>query len=584
MDYSPLFKQSSVEDIDAVYKKLRRKTSDRSELRLHWKIARDPFATSAYFHYRSADIILKSGFFDDGVEPEKLNPNLWNPSWMTTPVNKIIENIKSVESAQSGKIDSPPVILLATGAFSPVHDGHISMLEQARLALEKLGRTVVGGYLSPSHDKYVSGKYKKTFSISSAERIHLCQQKVKDSSWLMVDPWEALYNVVDITYTDVIRRLNIYLSANIKSQNGFEVVYVFGGDNASFSRLFVDQGSCVCVTRHGYDSKLSEVIHDPLIKNNPHIIFTGNALPLDISSSLVRSNHPELAKGISQKPSPDKNVFTLRLDVAWATSPWNYYNSPVFIKSLTRLENSLKSLIRRQQSEARVVGIDLSLQQRYVDELSKSHPVISLDPCTTADYKVSISRYFDMADGQVKNNTMISRPGAPNISSQIEDIPPGSYYLVDDDIFTGGTINSLISLLPSHIKVIDKISLLNYSLKKRRIPRSALYEVLDLRDLVVGSSDSGLVSSLPNGDICRLPYILPYVSPGSRSSIPHNESYNFSLKVWKLNYNFFKSLGYPILLRNTDTNFQKLMSYIGFKPSAFMVNICLWHINQLKKT
>lgn len=580
MDYTLLFRQSSVEDIDAVYKKLRRKALDRDALRLHWKIARDPFAASAYFHYHSAEVILKAGFFDDGVEPEKLSPKLWNPSWMTTPVNKIIENIKSIEPAKS---NSPPVILLSTGAFSPIHDGHISMLEQARHALEKLGRTVVGGYLSPSHDKYVSGKYKKTFSINSAERIHLCQQKVKDSTWLMVDPWEALYNVVDITFTDVIRRLILYVSANIKFQNGFEVIYVFGGDNAAFSRLFIDQGGCVCVTRHGYDSKLSEVIHDPLIKNNPHIVFTGNALPKDISSSLVRSNHPELAKGIYQKPSPDKNIFTLRCDVTWATSPWNYYKSPVFVKSLTRLENSLKSLIRRQQSAAKVIGINLDAQQKYVNQLSNEYPVISLDPCTTADYKVSISRYFDMADGQVKNNTMISRPGAPNISSQIEDIPPGSYYLVDDDIFTGGTINSLISLLPPSIKVVDKISLLNYSLKKRHISRSSLYEVLDLRDLVVGSSDSGLVSSLPNGEICRLPYILPYVSPGSRSSIPHNESYNFSLKVWKLNYIFFKSLGYPILLRNTDTNFQKLMGYIGFKPSAFMVNICLWHINQLKK-
>ena len=51
-------------------------------------------------------------------------------------------------------------MLLSTGALNPVHLGHVAMFDRARDALESQhGFEVVGGFLSPSHDTYLSGKY-----------------------------------------------------------------------------------------------------------------------------------------------------------------------------------------------------------------------------------------------------------------------------------------------------------------------------------------------------------------------------------------------------------------------------------------
>ena len=107
-----------------------------------------PFIIGFVFAYLLNPIVIffKKNVFDKFVKKYKVANNL---SLLTTPVSKLIDFKEKKEN---------PVVLLSTGGFDPIHDGHIYMMEFAKEALEKKGYHVIGGYLSPSHESYVSTK------------------------------------------------------------------------------------------------------------------------------------------------------------------------------------------------------------------------------------------------------------------------------------------------------------------------------------------------------------------------------------------------------------------------------------------
>jgi hypothetical protein len=72
------------------------------------------------------------------------------------PTAKLENKLLQPEDAKATKI-----ILIATGAYSPIHIMHIHMLEAAKTHLEQVHKgkyDVVAGFVSPSHDNYVSWK------------------------------------------------------------------------------------------------------------------------------------------------------------------------------------------------------------------------------------------------------------------------------------------------------------------------------------------------------------------------------------------------------------------------------------------
>ena len=201
---------------------------------------------------------------------------------------------------------------------------------------------------------------------------------------------------------------------------------------------------------------------------------------------------------------------------------------------------------------------------------------ISLDTYYRGTYDIQTSRLFDISDIQKKYISLIGRIGYESIEEQIEKIKDGNYILVDDDSATGKTIREVMSKLPERIN-IEKIELLADVLKEK------LFDIVDLRDFIIGVQNGGLVVKLPNHEIVRAPYMLPYVCLKSRASISPSKEMEMSIKLWKMNKKFYQEIGGNISLKETDVGFKKLMNYIGFEDNTSLADICDWHINKLKQ-
>lgn len=83
-----------------------------------------------------------------------------------------------------------PLVLIACGSFSPITFLHLRMFEMAAdYARFNTKFEVVGAYLS-----CVGDAYKKTGLVKAEHRINMCTLAVQQSSWISVDPWEALHS------------------------------------------------------------------------------------------------------------------------------------------------------------------------------------------------------------------------------------------------------------------------------------------------------------------------------------------------------------------------------------------------------
>jgi nicotinamide mononucleotide adenylyltransferase len=86
--------------------------------------------------------------------------------------------------------DRTPLVLIACGSFSPITFLHLRMFEMAAdYARFNTQFEVVGAYLS-----CVGDAYKKTGLVKAEHRINMTSLAVQASSWISVDPWEALHS------------------------------------------------------------------------------------------------------------------------------------------------------------------------------------------------------------------------------------------------------------------------------------------------------------------------------------------------------------------------------------------------------
>jgi nicotinamide mononucleotide adenylyltransferase len=81
-----------------------------------------------------------------------------------------------------------PVIIVMTGSFSPIHQGHIGSFDVAKQYLESQGHQVVGGYMSPKHDGYVKSKGASTW-IPIQDRVKMMEMMLPQ--WIRPHTWES---------------------------------------------------------------------------------------------------------------------------------------------------------------------------------------------------------------------------------------------------------------------------------------------------------------------------------------------------------------------------------------------------------
>ncbi len=540
-------------EVDNAYKQIVDKTLQH---KLAWKILRDEYYSQVYKEHKDINIVEKAGFIFDKLELDEIE--YYNLDLLTTPVSKIKRN------------ESNPVVLLTTGGFDPIHEGHIYMMEFAKKALEKAGYNVVGGYLSPSHESYVSTK--PFYTIDAYERLDLCQQIVKDSDWLMIDPWESIYTKTYINFTDVIQRLEKYLRKHVDER--IQVAYVFGGDNAEFMYAFENKGIGICVEREHCGNKYTEM--KSALNNINNFFIDNKSIVSTYSSRNIRCEK----KDYYQNKFYDKEngCYVIRDEGLVPFAKYLKQTDKEMIKNeqahflkelISLLENNFEN-----QLDVRVINMQEQLDK--ADKAIGDKKTISLDTYYKGTYNIETSRLFDISDLQNKYIELIRRMGFESLDEQINKIPAGTYVLIDDDSATGKTIRDITDKLPTNIK-IETIYLLASSIKEK------IFDIVDLRDFIIGVLNGGLIVKLPNGEEARAPYMLPYVSLKTRASILPSNEMEMSISLWNLNKEFYKKINKDLTLDYADDGFKKLMNYIGFDKESKLVDICDWHINKLLK-
>lgn len=201
--------------------------------------------------------------------------------WDVCHDSKILEAAGFIEEPTIKEVDidipnikEDEVILLLTGCFAPIHEGHIEALEIAKKELEKREIKVGLGLLGLCHDNYV---LTKTDKYSLKDRIEKIEDITKEHSWIKPYAWEAKQNGA-MNFTSVID--------SITRKTNSKVVFVYGLDNYNFRLAFLNNDINICIERD-INEKFPRYL--PEITTNTIYIDTNKYK--NISSSSIRKNH-----------------------------------------------------------------------------------------------------------------------------------------------------------------------------------------------------------------------------------------------------------------------------------------------------
>jgi nicotinate (nicotinamide) nucleotide adenylyltransferase len=149
-----------------------------------------------------------------------------------------------------------PIVLVLTGAFSPIHRMHINMLHAATNYMESEfdhKYQVVGCYISPAHDSY-----NKHYLLPCYHRIAICNAAVQDPDVVnnlsvvpMVSSWEATQPSFKLQ-DEVLKAIEEQVLKHYR--NPVRVMYVCGSDlllRMSMHRLLYPFG-VIAIERPGY--------------------------------------------------------------------------------------------------------------------------------------------------------------------------------------------------------------------------------------------------------------------------------------------------------------------------------------------
>ena len=183
---------------------------------------------------------------------------------------------------------TPRVVLLTTGAMNPIHRGHVAMLESAAKQIDATpGRgTVVGGFLSPSHDDYLAGKFGPRKFLPATTRLACAAAALRGHPLVRLGAWEAQREGRWPDFPVVCRALSEALTKRYPAEANVRLFYVCGEDHyrkCGLTRgISASVGVCV-VAREGRSADMSGA--DPSLV----IPVSGDASTADYSSTKARA-------------------------------------------------------------------------------------------------------------------------------------------------------------------------------------------------------------------------------------------------------------------------------------------------------
>jgi nicotinic acid mononucleotide adenylyltransferase len=438
------------------------------------------FYYNELFKKYGLDFVKEKGYFDSKIfnSIELLDDTI---DILSTPVNHL-------------KKDNNGIILYTTGSYNPVHKGHIDMLIKAGKYLTNKGFKILGAYISPSHKNYVNSK-KQHLYIHTNERIKLIIESIQHSPFpIHIDSWPSLFVNDDVNFTDCVTRLKKYIK---KHKNlDIPVYYVVGEDKADFVYPFVmkdNEDGAIIITREGYSHNYEELKK----YKNLHVI-TGNS---PLSSTLIHQ------------------------------TPYIYKNKSLVVRFNDSIlfEKQVLSLLYKYNNFINILKVSDQFNCLINIKNLTNLKIVSLDQIFNGDFHFEYSRVYNLFG----YDFLYYKYDNKILEELINFTSNNKYILIDDDITTGSTIQSIMKLLPEesqkNLHHIHSFTTTNYNYT----------DVIDLRDFDFFQKESGLFIELPNNSIVRIPYIYPFIDPYIRCSL--NNPIEFSKEIWNLNLNFYKS-------------------------------------------
>lgn len=521
------------------------------------KIKNDLFYSSMITNYSYQEIVkcgwinTKYSYFED-LDHKKLFPNF--------DCTKI----------------SNKAIILSTGCYAPIHEGHIESLLQSKRFLNSKGYKIKNIILSPCHDSYVSKKtnnnqyniYERIEKINST--LNLLPNQIK--KLFSIDLYESVYSKCALNFSEIL--MYNYFLYQQKFNKKYKIFYVFGSDNQEFARCFLSLPANI---QNNFFAICIERDNHPLITKHihPNIFYLPKHHHSNLTSSNIRNSSKQT---ICSKKENIQKFYAIRNDNTIALYKW-IETYPQFKRQLISSYNSFhENLCFLISSFLAVnpISINLYIQSKLLEKIIKKNPQINyfnLDIGTNQLYNqipLNYGRLFHLNDYQHSPIKLTTRP-----EFQQATLPCfKNYIFIDDDIFTGGTLNNIKDILKPN-NMLSSINLTKEYFNFINTPYD-LKDIIDSRDFLLGTYAGGLICQI-NNQITRVPYFSPFVNLNTRASIPYHLINSFNKSLLKLNIDFFNTNQF---LNIKDLNNSFLFSLY---PNSTTINQILNnHLNWLK--
>lgn len=221
-------------------------------------------------------------------------------------ISKVAKNLKWCESVDVNARKTPIVLVLG-GSFAPIHRMHLRSFHSIKKKMDDEERCVVGAYLVPSTDSYVTNKLKKE-AISLNHRNAMIEEAIKDD--YLIENFSAgranAYDVADL--------LEIHLNKTLKDQlsqtKKLQVYNIVGADLAVRAIYLLMDPFTIVVGRGEYTKKVLEMVKMAHIESEFKAILIEEDDMIEMSSTEIRNAikennlleshmHPNVIKYIS---------------------------------------------------------------------------------------------------------------------------------------------------------------------------------------------------------------------------------------------------------------------------------------------